>query len=474
MHTLKVRSIRLKHALGVLATVVLAVWLPFVHDPSMAHAQSSGSPIDIKYAELGGPAGLLGSPITTETRAPDGVGLIRHYQNGSIYWSPPTGAHFVRGAIRNKWESLNWERGPLGYPTSDEALAGNDGTGRASHFQNGSIYWSPALDGPHVVRGAIRDKWESLGWERGLLGYPITDEAPAGNDGAGRASHFQNGSIYWSPALDGPHVVRGAIRDKWESLGWERGPLGYPISDELGGQNASVRFSAFQNGSIYGITRPNVQQSGTLYPDTAFINGDQVLADAGGCVQTGGSGATWRRYVDPQGPDSGRLYHGGIRIPGAAPNGVRFQQIIGQWLRVSYYPATPTLPRLILGYEDDDYSDNGYWGRDNGIDNQCLGRGDAYVILTILNSGPGPLDAPAQLVADRVRGTLAAALGIGLDAITLMSAQQVNWGDAGLACGGFAAQVVTPGYRVILGARGTRYDYHTDINGQIIKLCDSQ
>ncbi|HEX8199756.1 MAG TPA: hypothetical protein VF590_04660, partial [Isosphaeraceae bacterium] len=63
-----------------------------------------------------------------------------HYQRGSIYWSPATGAHEVHGAIRDKWASLRWENSYLGYPTSDEMDDGHGG--RVSRFQGGSIYWS--------------------------------------------------------------------------------------------------------------------------------------------------------------------------------------------------------------------------------------------------------------------------------------------------------------------------------------------
>jgi uncharacterized protein with LGFP repeats len=30
------------------------------------------------------------------------------------------------------------------------------------------------------VHGAIRDKWAALGWERGVAGYPLTDETTRG------------------------------------------------------------------------------------------------------------------------------------------------------------------------------------------------------------------------------------------------------------------------------------------------------
>src|SRR5262249_19125765 len=152
--------------------------------------------IDVKYAQLGGAAGFLGAPVTVEMLAPDRIGHYRHYQRGSIYWHPAIGAHEVHGLIRDKWARVGWERSVLYYPLTDE-LPTPDGVGRFNHFQGGSIYWTPST-GAQIVRGYIRDKWASLGWERGFLGYPVTDESGT-PDGIGRYNHFQGGSIYWSP-----------------------------------------------------------------------------------------------------------------------------------------------------------------------------------------------------------------------------------------------------------------------------------
>jgi uncharacterized protein with LGFP repeats len=164
--------------------------------------------IDVKYAQLGGAGGWLGPPATPENTAPDGVGHYRHYRSGSIYWSPPTLAHEVHGDIRGKWSSLGWERSFLGYPTTDET-ATPDGVGRYNHFQGGSVYWTPQT-GAHEVHGAIRDRWASLGWERGFLGYPTSDELTT-EDGLGRYSEFEHGSIYWSPGT-GALACRETVR----------------------------------------------------------------------------------------------------------------------------------------------------------------------------------------------------------------------------------------------------------------------
>ena len=204
------------------------------------------SAIDEKYAALGGSSGFLGQPTTLEQDCPDHHGRYRHFQGGSIYWTPETSAHEVHGLIRGKWAALGWERSFLGYPLTDETST-PDRRGRYNHFQGGSIYWTPET-AAHEVHGLIRGKWAALGWERSFLGYPLTDETPT-PDRVGRFNHFQGGSIYWTPQTNA-NEVHGAIRDKWAALGWERSFLGYPVTDELGTPGVG-RFSRFQQGAIY-------------------------------------------------------------------------------------------------------------------------------------------------------------------------------------------------------------------------------
>ena len=159
-------------------------------------AVAAQSPIDDKYAALDGNSGFLGMSITEERTAPDSIGHYLHFEGGSIYWHPDTGAHEVHGLIRDKWGSLDWERGFLGYPLTDETTT-PDGIGRFNHFQGGSIYWTPDT-GAHEVHGLIRDKWGSLDWERGFLGYPLTDELSCQQpDSQDRYQVFNGGRLYW-------------------------------------------------------------------------------------------------------------------------------------------------------------------------------------------------------------------------------------------------------------------------------------
>jgi uncharacterized protein with LGFP repeats len=216
----------------------------------------SAGPIDKKYSELGASRGLLGAPVGKEQTTADGIGRARHYEKGVISWSPTTGAHEVHGDILKRWQDHQLEQG-LGYPTTDETVT-PDGVGRFNHFRKdhdeGSIYWTPAT-GAHAVHGEIRKKWAELGWEL-RVGYPTTDETVT-PDGVGRFNHFRKdqneNSIYWTPTT-GAHAVYGEIRKKWAELGWEQG-LGYPTTDETVTPDGVGRFNHFRKdqneGSIY-------------------------------------------------------------------------------------------------------------------------------------------------------------------------------------------------------------------------------
>jgi len=195
------------------------------------------------YSVMGGPASGHGFPVRDEAATPGGVGRFNAFQGGEIYWSPSTGVQEVHGAIRDLYQSLGGPGSFLGFPVSGER--GVPG-GRASAFQGGEIFWSPST-GPREVHGAILDVYLFFGGPGSFLGFPVTSET-ATPDGTGRYNHFQGGSVYWSWST-GAHEVHGAIRDFWAGSGWERGPLGYPVTSELPTPDGG-RVSGFQGGAV--------------------------------------------------------------------------------------------------------------------------------------------------------------------------------------------------------------------------------
>ena len=206
-------------------------------------AQLSGAdPIGSRYSSDADLRALLGAPVGTQQTTASVT--WQAYTHGRLYFSPAAGVHYLLGQNLAKYVGAG---GPnvFGAPTTDE-LAAPDRVGRFNHFSSGaSIYWT-STTGSHVVRGAIRDSWSARGWERGPLGYPTTDENRTPTK-PGAYNHFEQGSIYWSPTT-GAWEVRGAIRAKWAELGWENSRLGFPTSDEYA--TADGRRSNFQNGFI--------------------------------------------------------------------------------------------------------------------------------------------------------------------------------------------------------------------------------
>lgn len=205
----------------------------------------------------------------------------------SVYVSRRTDPASVQGEIRNLYERTGWENGFLGYPMISETC-GLVRDGCWNDFQGGATYFSPAA-GTHFVRGLIREKWGSRNWEHGTFGYPATDEF-CGLRASGCGQHFEleNGSIYWSPTT-GAHTVQGLIKNRWAELGWEAGALGYPTSDEdpqpYGGvvQTFEGGWLAWTGGEVYGEPWPdNPALAGTRVaaPQAATPGNIQALRDA--------------------------------------------------------------------------------------------------------------------------------------------------------------------------------------------------
>jgi hypothetical protein len=123
------------------------------------------------------------------------------------------------------------------------------------------------------------------------------------------------------------------------------------------------------------ITRPDVTKQLTEYRDITFSPGDQVLVSAEGCVNVARdpNRHDWRRYVDPEGSDTDRHFHGLIWIPGASVRDnsqllvtaagtapVRISSVSGPKgdssnveLLTIQAPPQGILPTLRLGYEVD-------------------------------------------------------------------------------------------------------------------------
>jgi uncharacterized protein with LGFP repeats len=158
----------------------------------------SGKALRDKYDRLGGEA-VFGAWPTGGLRAKK----LDFGGQSLVYNSERDEAFHIKGAIHERWKAL----GGKWIPETDETTT-PDGAGRYNHFRDGaSIYWHPNT-GAWGVWGDIRKRWAELGWERGYLGYPTSDEGDIGE--GGRANSFQHGWIYWWPDT-GAIDLRGIV-----------------------------------------------------------------------------------------------------------------------------------------------------------------------------------------------------------------------------------------------------------------------
>lgn len=109
-------------------------------------------------------------------------------------------ANQIGGEIRTKWGETTgpdggWEHGPLRYPTTREWPSHESGSSgqvaRGNHFEGGTIYAVPE-SGAHVTWGLLRTAWWTIGGEQSALGLPTGDERTTDN---GWIQDFEGGTI---------------------------------------------------------------------------------------------------------------------------------------------------------------------------------------------------------------------------------------------------------------------------------------
>ena len=173
------------------------------------------------------------------------MGRFVHFQHGSVYWTPETGAYAIPGDMFAAWGKNGYEGGDLKYPVAE---ANQVGKGYVQKFQGGFLTRNP--DGKHfIVHGAIAEKYGEIGTATSELGYPTGNEIAVKG---GFFQPFEHGNIYWSAATGAHTILTGDIFDEWGKRGYEQGELGWPVKDmekiPAGGLTID-----FQNGTIQQV-----------------------------------------------------------------------------------------------------------------------------------------------------------------------------------------------------------------------------
>jgi LGFP repeat len=128
-----------------------------------------------KYANYGGPIGLLGQSLRPERPVNNAErGRFQDFR-GSVFGPART--------IASKRQRPDSPMPTCSVPKGETTVV------------ESSIYWTPRTCA-HVVQGQIRDLWLRLGGPNSKLGYPISDETLT-PDHVGRMSSFEHGEIWW-------------------------------------------------------------------------------------------------------------------------------------------------------------------------------------------------------------------------------------------------------------------------------------
>ncbi|KUI11778.1 hypothetical protein AU193_15480 [Mycobacterium sp. GA-1285] len=169
----------------------------------------------------------------------------------------------ANAAIAAAWDGSGGDGGPLGPRQGDVYAVGN---GFAQNFAGGKIFFTPDT-GAHIMRGAILEKYESLGGPADSdLGFPTMDDGPGRAPGSFNVTFSASDKpvIFWTQDT-GARVVRGPINAAWDRLGGSTGPLGVPADDET--YRGDLITQKFTGGEITYNTRDKTFT--TVPPDLA-------------------------------------------------------------------------------------------------------------------------------------------------------------------------------------------------------------
>ena len=88
---------------------------------------------------------------------------------------------------------------------------------------------------------------------------------------------------------------------------------------------------------------------------------------------------------------------------------------------------------------------------------------------------PTPAASGLENLVQMAKEDLARRVSISANQINLVEATEAEWSDSSLDCpqpGMSYLQVMTPGYRILLEANGTQYEYHSNRDAYVV-YCDN-
>ena len=200
--------------------------------------------INQQYVALGG-ANVFGEKVgTLGNNAKTGI-YWQDYKNGVVVGNDQYGYYESRGKIRARWQSLGFEGGVLGFPTGN--IQTNAKTGIYWQNYTGGVIVGNDKYGYWESRGKIRSRWQSLGFEGGALGFPTSNIQSNSKTGI----YWQNysGGVIVGNDKYGYYESRGKLREYWKRNGFESGKMGFPTSNIM--TCSKTIYQKYSRGTLY-------------------------------------------------------------------------------------------------------------------------------------------------------------------------------------------------------------------------------
>ncbi len=163
-------------------------WLPRLRQRVAHRLEDYRSRIKTEWERVGGLRGNYGA-VRVGERIENG-GRHTVFKGGRMYYTRDAGVFALRGGrMLSAYVKANETNGYLGYPVSKILTPRS---GRAAHFEGGTIYWSRATGTSILKRSAVLKRYRAESGALGRLGFPtrhlkVTKDATTG--------HFQHGKI---------------------------------------------------------------------------------------------------------------------------------------------------------------------------------------------------------------------------------------------------------------------------------------
>jgi uncharacterized protein (TIGR03437 family) len=228
--------------------------------------------------------------------------------------------YVVSGSLLAQYNGLGGPAGMLGYPLSDATMGGRQ------TFQRGTLAGNPV----QLVTGAILDKWGALGYETGVAGPPVSPATrfQTFRGVTGSMQSFQNALIMtmaMGPLAGQTFSLSGLVLAQYNSNGGPGGDLGAPTDDEhvvngLRQQDFEGGYVNYSPGAAVASVFTNLRQPLVTATPGSVIAGTPVHLVVGGF----NNGATVRVSQTGQ-PDfivavANGSYAWDVLVPASAPS----------------------------------------------------------------------------------------------------------------------------------------------------------